>query len=91
MRKQQQAKGKRAKWLAAIFLASTLLVVVLDLAGTRRQGESEARNQAAGLSELLEERLSSGLRETSLILKSASDSNLVQLLLNKHMLSQEQE
>ncbi|WP_199053457.1 diguanylate cyclase domain-containing protein [Aquitalea sp. ASV15] len=91
MRKQQQAKGKRAKWLAAIFLASTLLVVVLDLAGTRRQGESEARNQAAGLSELLEERLSSGLRETSLILKSASDSTLVQLLLNKHMLSQEQE
>lgn len=91
MRKQQQAKGKRAKWLAAIFLASTLLVVILDLAGTRRQGESEARNQAAGLSELLEERLSSGLRETSLILKSASDSNLVQLLLNKHLLSPEQE
>jgi two-component system cell cycle response regulator len=86
-----QDKGRLAKWLAAIFLLSTLLVVVLDLAGTRQQGESEARNQAAGLSQLLEERLSSGLRETNLILKSASDSNLVQMLLNKHMLSMEQQ
>lgn len=91
MRKRFQDKGKRAKWLAAIFLVSTLLFLVLDLAGTRQQGESEARNQAAGLSELLEERLSSGLRETSLILKSASDSNLVQLLLNKHVLTAEQQ
>ncbi|MBV8680536.1 MAG: diguanylate cyclase [Aquitalea sp.] len=91
LRKQQLGNGKLAKWLAAIFLASTLLVVVLDLAGSRQQGESEARNQAAGLSELLEERLSSGLRETSLILKSASDSNLVQQLLNNRLLSQEQQ
>jgi diguanylate cyclase (GGDEF)-like protein len=91
LRRQFKDKGKLAKWLAAIFLVSTLLMVVLDLAGTRQQGESEARNQAAGLSELLEERLSSGLRETSLILKSASDSNLVQLLLNKHLLNAEQQ
>jgi hypothetical protein len=91
LRRQFQDKGRLAKWLAAIFLLSTLLMVVLDLAGTRQQGESEARNQAAGLSELLEERLSSGLRETSLILKSASDSNLVQLLLNKHLLNAEQQ
>ncbi len=83
--------GRLATWLAIVFLAATLLIVALDLAGTRQQGEGEARNQAASLSLLLEERLSSGLRETNLILQSISDSSQVQALLQNHVLSQEQQ
>ena len=80
-RKHGSRSARHAKWGAALFLLVTLGLVLLDLAVSYRQVESEAGRQASGLSQLLAERLSSGIHEAGLILQSSNQIPEVQHLL----------
>ncbi|OHX14398.1 hypothetical protein BI347_13460 [Chromobacterium sphagni] len=81
--------ARHAKWGAALFLLVTIGLVLVDLAVSYRQVESEAGHQASGLSQLLAERLSSGIHEAGLILQSSNQMPEVQRLLRNGNLSPE--
>ncbi|QEL54614.1 diguanylate cyclase [Chromobacterium paludis] len=80
-RKQVLRSARHAKWGAALLLLVTLGLVALDLGISYRQVEHEASHQANGLSQLLSERLSSGIHEAGLILQSSNQIPEVQKLL----------
>ncbi|AXE32452.1 hypothetical protein DK842_22575 [Chromobacterium phragmitis] len=73
--------ARHAKWGAALLLLVTLALLAVDLATSYRQLETEAGRQASGLSQLLSERLSSGIHEAGLILQSSNQIPEVQRLL----------
>ncbi|UTH74514.1 diguanylate cyclase [Chromobacterium sp. IIBBL 290-4] len=80
--KRSAARSARhAKWGAGLFLLVTLGLVALDLVISYRQVENEAGHQASGLSQLLAERLSSGIHEAGLILQGSNQIPEVQKLL----------
>lgn len=73
--------ARHAKWGAALLLLVTLALLAVDLSTSYRQLETEAGRQASGLSQLLAERLSSGIHEAGLILQSSNQIPEVQRLL----------
>ncbi|WP_145964298.1 diguanylate cyclase [Chromobacterium phragmitis] len=79
--------ARHAKWGAALLLLVTLALLAVDLATSYRQLETEAGRQASGLSQLLSERLSSGIHEAGLILQSSNQIPEVQRLLRSSGLS----
>jgi diguanylate cyclase (GGDEF)-like protein len=80
-RKHVYRSARHAKWGAALLLLVTLSLVLLGLVISYRQVENEASHQANGLSQLLSERLSSGIHEAGLILQSSNQIPEVQKLL----------
>ncbi|AVG16570.1 hypothetical protein CFN79_12360 [Chromobacterium vaccinii] len=73
--------ARHAKWGAALLLLVTLALLAVDLSTSYRQLETEAGRQASGLSQLLAERLSSGIHEAGLILQSSNQIPEIQRLL----------
>ncbi|OWY37324.1 hypothetical protein CEK28_17475 [Xenophilus sp. AP218F] len=88
---RSQRSALYAKWGAALFLLASLSLVLLDLAVSYRQQEQEARRQASGLSQLLAERLASGMHEAGLILQGSNQIPQVQQLLHDGSLSPEKQ
>ncbi len=88
-RKHVHRSARHAKWGAALLLLVTLSLVLLDLVISYRQVENEASHQANGLSQLLSERLSSGIHEAGLILQSSNQIPEVQKLLRSGSLPPE--
>lgn len=68
----------RAKWLAGLFLILVFVLMAIELYRGYTQAELAAQHRASTQSELLAERLTSGLREASLALDNL-DSNAIVL------------
>ncbi|GGY26554.1 sensor domain-containing diguanylate cyclase [Paludibacterium paludis] len=78
---RQPPSALSARFAAAGFLLMLLVLMSLEIWHTYRQNEEDAQSEAAALSQLLSERLISGIRESSLILGNLDDNPQIAKLL----------